>query len=111
MTANNAKIKNVMAVLEGEGPLAHETIVVGAHYDHLGLGGPGTLAPWTVGVHNGADDNASGTAGLLEVARRLATRDEKPRRRIVFIAFTGEESGAPLARQIDDQSGYDRPAA
>lgn len=93
VTTNEAQVKNVVAVLEGEGPLAHETIVVGAHYDHLGMGGPGTLAPWTVDVHNGADDNASGTAGLLEVARRLATRDEKPRRRIVFIAFTGEESG------------------
>ncbi len=93
VSTNEAQIKNVIAVLEGEGPLAHETIVVGAHYDHLGMGGPGTLAPWTVEVHNGADDNASGTAGLLEVARRLATRGIKPRRRIVFIAFTGEESG------------------
>ncbi len=88
-----AEIKNVIGVLEGEGPLADETVIVGAHYDHLGMGGPGTFAPWTVAVHNGADDNASGTAALLEVARRLASRDQKPRRRIVFIAFSGEERG------------------
>jgi len=88
-----AEIKNVVGVLEGEGPLAHETVIVGAHYDHLGMGGPGTFAPWTVAVHNGADDNASGTSALLEVARRLSSRNEKPKRRIVFIAFSGEERG------------------
>ena len=88
-----AEVKNVVAVLEGEGPLADETIVLGAHYDHLGMGGAGSLAPWTTDIHNGADDNASGTATLLEIARRLATSGERPRRRIVFIAFTGEERG------------------
>ena len=88
-----AEVKNVIGVLEGEGPLADETIVVGAHYDHLGMGGAGSLAPWTTAIHNGADDNASGTATLLEIAHRLATSEAKPRRRIVFIAFTGEERG------------------
>jgi hypothetical protein len=88
-----AEVKNVVAVLEGEGPHADETVVVGAHYDHLGMGGSGSLAPSTVAVHNGADDNASGTAVLLEVARRLAMSGKKPSRRIVFIAFTGEERG------------------
>jgi Zn-dependent M28 family amino/carboxypeptidase len=87
------EVKNVAAVLEGQGPLADETIVVGAHYDHLGTGGAGSLAPWTRDIHNGADDNASGTAALLEVAHRLAARGEKPPRRIVFLAFTGEERG------------------
>jgi Peptidase family M28/PDZ domain/PA domain len=89
------QIKNVVGVLDGAGPLADETIVVGAHYDHLGLGGAnsGSLAPWTIDIHNGADDNASGAATLLEVAQRLSTRPKKPRRRIVFIAFTGEERG------------------
>jgi hypothetical protein len=90
---NKATIKNVAGVLDGEGALADETIVVGAHYDHLGDGGPGSLAPWTKAIHNGADDNASGTAALLEVARRLAGQDRKPRRRIVFMAFSGEERG------------------
>lgn len=90
-----AEVKNVIAVLEGEGPLADETIVVGAHYDHVGFGGQGSgsLAPWTHEIHNGADDNASGTATLLEVARQLATAGKKPQRRIVFMAFTGEERG------------------
>jgi len=88
-----ASVKNVAGVLDGEGPLADETIIVGAHYDHLGDGGPGSLAPWTKAIHNGADDNASGTAALIEVARRLAGQGDKPRRRIVFIAFSGEERG------------------
>lgn len=88
-----ATVKNVVAVLDGEGPHANETIVIGAHYDHLGFGGAGSLAPWTTDIHNGADDNASGTATLLEVAQRLATSGQKPHRRIVFIAFTGEEKG------------------
>ena len=84
-------VKNVVGVLEGNGPLAKETIVVGAHYDHLGRGGRGSLAPWTKDIHNGADDNASGIAALLEVAHYLSKR--KNRRRIVFIAFTAEEMG------------------
>jgi len=87
-----AKVKNVVGVLEGSGPLADETIVVGAHYDHLGFGGEGSLAPWTTEIHNGADDNGSGTATLLEVAQRLSATS-KPRRRFVFIAFAGEELG------------------
>jgi Zn-dependent M28 family amino/carboxypeptidase len=86
-------VKNIIGVLEGEGPLADETIIVGAHYDHLGLGGYGSLAPWTSAIHNGADDNASGTSTLLEIARRLAASEKKPHRRIVFIAFSGEERG------------------
>jgi acetylornithine deacetylase/succinyl-diaminopimelate desuccinylase-like protein len=89
----DAEVKNVVAVLPGEGPHAEETIVIGAHYDHLGNGGPGSLAPGVQEIHNGADDNGSGTAALLEVARRLASRPQKLPRRIVFIAFTGEERG------------------
>ncbi len=87
--------KNVVAVLEGDGPRADETIVIGAHYDHVGRGGPGSGAadPRQREIHNGADDNASGTAVLLEVARRFAAMPTPPTRRIVFIAFTGEERG------------------
>jgi len=90
-----AEVKNVVAVMEGEGPFAHETIVIGAHYDHLGMGGEGSFVPGEKVVHNGADDNGSGTATLLEVARYLKDRSKgKPYpRRIVFIAFTGEERG------------------
>jgi hypothetical protein len=88
-----AEVKNVIGVLPGQGPLANEIVVVGAHYDHVGYGGPGSLAPWTHEVHNGADDNASGTVALVEVAKRLAESSERPRRTIVFMAFTGEERG------------------
>ncbi|MBL9123900.1 MAG: M20/M25/M40 family metallo-hydrolase [Planctomycetaceae bacterium] len=90
---NDVEIKNVVGVLEGEGPLADETIVIGAHYDHLGRGDAGSLAAGAKEIHNGADDNGSGTATLLEVARQLATLDRKLPRRIVFIAFTAEERG------------------
>lgn len=89
-----ASIKNVIGVLEPPpGPLADETIVVGAHYDHLGYGEEGTMLAGSKEIHNGADDNASGTAGLLELVRRLAAERAKLPRRIVFIAFTGEERG------------------
>ncbi|MEZ6091004.1 MAG: M28 family peptidase [Pirellulaceae bacterium] len=85
--------RNVIAELPGRGNLAEETVVVGAHYDHVGMGGIGSLAPGTVAVHNGADDNASGTAALLEIARKLSIPEDPNRRRIVFIAFTAEERG------------------
>ena len=87
------EVKNVIGVLEGEGPLSDETIVIGAHYDHVGMGGAGSLARGSTAVHNGADDNASGTVSLLELARRLASRKQKLPRRLVFIAFTAEELG------------------
>jgi len=87
--------RNILAVLEGSGAAgipASETVVVGAHYDHLGFGGADSAAPGVEAVHHGADDNASGTAMLLEVARLLAAEGPFPRR-ILFIAFTGEERG------------------
>ena len=84
---------NVVGVVEGEGPNADETIVIGGHYDHLGYGGYGSAAPGRREVHNGADDNATGTVGVLELARRFAQSDEKPGRRLVFVAFSGEERG------------------
>ncbi|MEK6233076.1 MAG: M20/M25/M40 family metallo-hydrolase, partial [Planctomycetales bacterium] len=86
-------VKNIVAVLEGEGPIAEETIVIGAHYDHLGMGGMGSRFPQKKAVHNGADDNGSGTVALLEVARALTSREKKLPRRVVFIAFTAEERG------------------
>jgi hypothetical protein len=88
-----AQVKNVVAVLEGDGSIPDETIVIGAHYDHLGMGGAGSLAPNKNEIHNGADDNASGTAALLEVARTLVASEKKLSRRVVFIAFTAEERG------------------
>jgi hypothetical protein len=86
-------VKNVIGVLDGAGPLAKETVVIGAHYDHLGYGGAGSLAKdKKPAIHYGADDNGSGTTTLIELARRFG---EKPRagRRLVFIAFSAEESG------------------
>ena len=84
---------NIIGIVEGEGPLANETVIVGGHYDHLGLGGFGSNAPGRVEIHNGADDNATGTAAVIELARRFAQADKKPARRMVFICFTGEEMG------------------
>jgi Tol biopolymer transport system component len=68
-------------------------VLLGAHYDHLGLGERFSLEPESREPHNGADDNASGTAALLQAARRLADRRAELARDVVFVAFTGEESG------------------
>jgi len=86
---------NVVGILPGSDPkLRNETIVIGAHYDHLGMGGEGSGSlSARPGIHHGADDNASGVAGLLELARMLTLQNPKPRRTIVFIAFSGEEEG------------------
>ena len=63
----------MVALIPGSDPtLGREVVVVGAHYDHLGFGGDGSLAPDARAVHNGADDNASGTAALMEVARQIS---------------------------------------
>jgi hypothetical protein len=95
------KARNVLAILSGAGAPAadgnaaidpRETVVLGAHYDHLGYGGVNSAAPGEKAVHHGADDNASGTAVLVEVARRLAAAGPLPRS-VLFIAFSGEERG------------------
>lgn len=93
LKTTDVRAQNVIAELPGVGPLADETLVIGAHYDHVGMGGSGSLAPGTVAIHNGADDNASGTAAMLELARRLSGEPAESRRRIVFMAFSGEERG------------------
>jgi len=89
-----AATANVLGLLRGSDPTrAHEVVVVGAHYDHLGWGGEGSgsLAPQQLAIHNGADDNASGVAGLLELARALAAHP--PARSVLFAAFAAEEVG------------------
>lgn len=84
---------NLIGILEGEGELADETIVVGAHYDHLGYGGYGSRAKDRTGeIHFGADDNATGTAAVMEIIRRVAGGPAL-KRRVVFICFSGEERG------------------
>jgi len=91
----NGNSANVVGVMTGSDPqLASEYVVIGAHYDHLGLGGPESLAAKPEGqIHHGADDNASGTAGLLELARVLGSERARIKRSIMFIAFSGEELG------------------
>src|SRR5262245_11628023 len=85
---------NVVGALEGNDPkLKREYIIIGAHYDHLGRGGESSLAPNSSDVHHGADDNASGTAGLLELARIFGKERKQLRRSVIFIAFSAEESG------------------
>jgi len=85
---------NIVGKIEGYDPsLKDEYIVLGAHYDHLGMGGQGSLAPDTVAVHHGADDNASGSAGLIEAAGNLAAEKGGLRRSVLCIAFSGEEEG------------------
>jgi hypothetical protein len=88
-----SEARNVVAVLPGSDPsLKAQSVIVGGHFDHLGWGGEGALDPDVHAVHNGADDNASGTAGVLEIAGKLAA-GPRPERTVVFIAFTGEERG------------------
>lgn len=86
---------NVIGIVPGSDPLLKkEYIVIGAHYDHLGLGYFGTRDASTEGqIHHGADDNASGTAVLMDLAQRLSRLPEGLPRTVVFIAFTGEERG------------------
>lgn len=88
-----AEAKNVLGLLPGDGPLADETIVVGAHYDHLGFGDYGSLDRRPGLLHPGADDNASGVAAMIEIARQLAARPGRLPRSVLFIAFSAEELG------------------
>ena len=91
----DGKAANVVGILQGSDPqLSSEYIVIGAHYDHLGLGGSHSLASNPEGqIHHGADDNASGTSALLELARVMSASRSKIKRSVVFIAFSGEEMG------------------
>jgi aminopeptidase YwaD len=88
-------VKNVLAAISGSDPvLQNEWVIVGAHYDHLGLGDRNSLAPSQVGqIHHGADDNASGTSGVLEIARLAAKNKHQWKRSVLFSAFAGEELG------------------
>jgi len=85
---------NVVGFIPGDGSV-DEFVVIGAHLDHLGMGGEnsGSLSPYALAVHNGADDNASGTAGLLELAEKFASNQASLKRGLVFIAFDAEEKG------------------
>ncbi len=88
-------VRNVIGVLPGSDPArADEAIVIGAHYDHVGLGGRFSVTPERTGeIHNGADDNASGTASIIEIAKAVAADPSRFPRSLVFVAFAGEERG------------------
>lgn len=87
----DANPPNVVAVLPGRDPALRDTyVILSAHMDHIGVG---TADARGDSIHNGADDNASGTSALLEIAQAFATMDERPRRSLVFLAVSGEEKG------------------
>jgi Zn-dependent M28 family amino/carboxypeptidase len=99
VTANvnqkETETQNVVALLPGiDNNLKNEYVVVGAHFDHLGMGGPGSgsRVTDTIAVHNGADDNASGVAAVIQLAEKLAS-EKKNKRSIIFVAFGAEEMG------------------
>ncbi len=91
-TITYVQTANVVGYLDNK---ADRTIIIGAHYDHLGMGDQGSsLQPNSVGeIHNGADDNASGTAGLIELAKYYAGNNITENQNFLFIAFSGEELG------------------
>jgi Zn-dependent M28 family amino/carboxypeptidase len=95
VTRNRRTVKNVIGALPGSDPgLKDQWIVIGAHYDHLGLGNRNSLAPSLIGQpHHGADDNASGTAGVIELARLANASKPQWKRSVLFMAFAGEEIG------------------
>jgi hypothetical protein len=95
LATNVRTVRNVVGVLPGaDGAKDGEAIVFGGHYDHVGLGGRFSSTPDRTGeIHNGADDNASGVAALIEIARSAATDRSRFPRSLVFIAFAGEERG------------------
>jgi hypothetical protein len=92
---NVRTVRNVVGMLPGtEGSKDGQAVVLGGHYDHVGLGGRFSSAPDRIGeIHNGADDNASGVAAVMEIARVAAIDRSRFPRSLVFIAFAGEERG------------------
>jgi hypothetical protein len=102
-----ANTRNVVMMLPGEDK--NEYIIIGAHFDHLGMGGPGSgsRALDTVGIHHGADDNASGVAMMLELAEKFADTKGSHKRSIIFLAFSGEEEGLLGSKHYVDDPGVD----
>ena len=102
------KTSNVIATLEGSDPvLKNEYVVIGAHHDHLGMGGPesSSRTPDTVAVHYGADDNASGVAGVLEASEWLSA--QSPARSVLFATFGAEEMGIIGSKYLAENAPID----
>ncbi len=95
LKATYADTENLAGMIPGKGPLARDVIVVGAHYDHLGTGGERSMRPNVSAIHNGADDNASGTVAALQIGRELKERLAAIRdhRTVIIALFSGEEVG------------------
>lgn len=96
LTRKTSTSSNVVGYLKGSDPkYRDQVIVIGAHHDHLGYGGlgSGSLSADPASIHNGADDNASGVAGVLELARAFAAEKNQLKRSICFVTFSGEELG------------------
>jgi hypothetical protein len=95
LSRNRRPVRNVVGILTGSDPRrSKEAVVIGAHYDHVGLGGRLSVAPERTGeIHNGADDNASGTAAIMEMAKLAVSQRERFPRTLIFVAFAGEERG------------------
>ena len=93
--ATYATTSNVAGILPGRGKLAKDVVVIGAHYDHLGYGGEHSMKPNVHAIHNGADDNGSGTVSVLLIARQMSEllKDAPERRTVLFALFSGEEMG------------------
>ncbi|MCK9218591.1 MAG: M20/M25/M40 family metallo-hydrolase [Bacteroidales bacterium] len=105
-----AKTANVIAFIEGNDiMLKNEYLVVGGHYDHLGFGGPGSGSrmPDTNAIHHGADDNASGTAMVMELAKILALEKGKIKRSLIFVTFSAEEIGLLGSKYFIDHPPVD----
>jgi hypothetical protein len=102
--------RNVVMMLPGEDEvLKDEFVIIGAHFDHLGMGGKGSssMAGDTVAVHHGADDNASGVGMMLELAEKFASTKGSHKRSLIFIAFSGEEQGLLGSRYFAENPAID----
>jgi aminopeptidase YwaD len=105
-----AKTENVIGELDGNDPLLKkEFVVIGAHFDHLGMGGigSGSRVPDTIAVHHGADDNASGVASVIELARKFSYYKDSIKRSIVFICFSAEEEGLLGSKYFTEHPLFD----
>lgn len=101
----NIALRNVIGILPGTNPqLAGQSLIIAAHYDHLGLGWPDVRSAHQGKIHHGADDNASGVAIMLELARQVAPKWQ-PERSIIFVAFTGEEANLLGSRHYLNAAG------
>ena len=99
--------QNIYGVIEGSDPvLKNEIVIVGAHMDHIGYGPNMSRTPRRIEVHPGADDNASGTVALLEIAEAFSRLTNKPKRTIVFQAYSAEEMGLLGSRYYCDNPLY-----